>query len=295
MKKLAKNFGVIAIGAVAATLAFSQQEAPAAFTHIVRLNKTWSSADGDSITVEEVRGPSSTWITGAQYEVTGTYKLISRRKATLAVFVTHTSAGQGVKENFSPQQVMGVPKGSGKFRLRVTICHDFECGIGGPHVDFYTLPDGQPLIKNAYITAALACTQKKAPDDFTKKAPDDFTHIVRLNKTWSSADGDSITVEEVRGPSSDWITGAQYEVVGRYKLTSRDKAGLGVFLTTSSRRTEPPVSPQQAMEVFKGEGQFRLRVRIWYELADCGIGSPCGPHVSLYPVPRGEAFLDAYF
>jgi hypothetical protein len=194
---------------------------------------------------------------------------------------------------------MRVSKGSGKFRLLVTICHDFECGIGGPHVDFYyTEPGqqrGQPLIKNAYITAALACTQKKAPDDFTKKAPDDFTHIVRLNKTWSSADGDSITVEEVRGPSSNWITGAQYEVVGRYKLTSRDKAGLGVFLTTSSRRTKPPVSPQQAMEVFKGEGQFRLRVRIWYELADCGIGSPCGPHVSLYPVPRGEAFLDAYF
>jgi hypothetical protein len=42
MKKLAKNFGVIAIGAVAATLAFSQQEAPDDFTHIVRLNKTWS-------------------------------------------------------------------------------------------------------------------------------------------------------------------------------------------------------------------------------------------------------------
>ena len=291
LTELAKNFGVIAIGVVAAALAFSQQEAPDDFTHVVRLNKSWSSADGDSITVEEVRGPSSTWITGAKYEVTGTYELISRREATLSVYVT--SAAQEVGEKSSPQQVMRVSQGSGKFRLLVTIRHDIECGIGGlgPHVDFYYTEPGQqrghPLIGNAYITAALACTQKKAPDD--------FTHIVRLNKTWSSADGDSITVEEVRGPSSNWITGAQYEVVGRYKLTSRDKAGLGVFLTTSSRRTEPPVSQQQAMEVFKGEGQFRLRVRIWYELADCGIGSPCGPHVSLYPVPRGEAFLDAYF
>jgi nitrous oxide reductase accessory protein NosL len=125
-----------------------------------------------------------------------------------------------------------------------------------------------------------------------KKSSNDFSHAVQLNKTWTS-NGDSITINEVRGPSDRWITGDTYEVTGTYKLSSRDRAILGAFVTTSGPRSGGPASPEQVMEASKGEGQFRLRFRIPRDAADCPIGASCGPGVSMYPAPYGESFLRA--
>ena len=68
---------------------------------------------------------------------------------------------------------------------------------------------------------------------YQKKSSNDFSHVVQLTNldqqpgpaTWTS-NGDSIAINEVRGPSDRWITGDTYEVRGTHKLSSRDKAGL---------------------------------------------------------------------
>jgi hypothetical protein len=129
------------------------------------------------------------------------------------------------------------------------------------------------------------------PLDCQNKSSNDFSHIVKLNKNWSTS-GDSITIDEVRGPSDKWIAGSTYEVRGTYKLTSRDKATLGAFVATSGPHSEGPASPEQIMDVSRGEGKFRLRFQL--SRTDCPIGVSCGPHLSFYPVPGGNSFLDAF-
>src|SRR5262249_46239838 len=93
--------------------AFSQDAEPEDFAHVVRLNKTWSSAAGDTITVEQIRGPSSKWIVGSRYEVSGTYKLKSLKQASLGVYVTHAPVGGVAGEAVSREQRVIVSKGKG--------------------------------------------------------------------------------------------------------------------------------------------------------------------------------------
>jgi hypothetical protein len=124
-----------------------------------------------------------------------------------------------------------------------------------------------------------------------QKAPAGFSRTVLVNKTVSS-NGDSILLQEVHGPSAQWTVGAIYEVVGHYTLVSHDKATLGAFVTTTSS-SEPGVDPAQVMEVGKGDGEFKLRFRVRRRFDDCPIGGICGPRVSFYSVPGGDAFLSA--
>jgi hypothetical protein len=126
-----------------------------------------------------------------------------------------------------------------------------------------------------------------------KKAATDFSHSVPLNRTATTNTGDSITIIEVRGPFSTWVEGATYEVRGRYKLVSRDKAQLAAYVTTMDRKPESSVR-EQWTEVSKGEGEFTLRFPLVRGWADCPIGSTCGPHVSFYPSDGGEGFLAVY-
>jgi hypothetical protein len=133
------------------------------------------------------------------------------------------------------------------------------------------------------LLALLACGCQKAPADFSR--------TVQVNKTITS-NGDSIVIQEVRGPSAQWTVGGTYEVVGRYTLVSHDKATLGAFVTTpSSSATD--IDPAQVTEVGKGDGQFKLRFRVGRRFDDCPIGAICGPHISFYPAPGGDAFLSA--
>jgi beta-lactamase regulating signal transducer with metallopeptidase domain len=119
---------------------------------------------------------------------------------------------------------------------------------------------------------------------------DDFSHVVNLERT-----GDSITIQEVRGPSDTLIVGNTYEVRGTYKLLSQEKAILAVHVMTEGRPSESHSGtpgkphwplPNQTMLVEKGEGRFTLQSH---------MGAPGRIHVSFYSLQGGSGFASANF
>jgi len=125
----------------------------------------------------------------------------------------------------------------------------------------------------------------------------------------ADAQGDSITMESVRGTANNLSTGNTYEVTGTYKLVSLDKALLAIWVTGGSifgpkrlifrdekgkRFMLVPLNPNgnhrrlpdQNEVVSKGEGHFALRFKLW---------GPGEPHVSFYPAGGGSSFLSVYF
>jgi hypothetical protein len=120
----------------------------------------------------------------------------------------------------------------------------------------------------------------------------DFSHVVKISRS-ATSNGDTIVIEEIRGPADKWITGQMYEVRGKYILASRDHAMLGAFATTPPGVKATQDGPEAMMTVKKGSGEFRLRFRLWSGPADCPIGQQCLPGVSFYPIEGGESFLRA--
>lgn len=162
-------------------------------------------------------------------------------------------------------------------------------------------------IASVFIGGALAIAAIAGPRSTLQQqsnAPD-LSHVVSLG-TPQKADsqGDTITVESVRGTAGTLSSGNTYEVSGTYKLASFGKAELGIFVTSEA---EPIVfrdtsgksliildahadhhgpMPGQTEVVSKGIGHFTLRFHMW---------GPGNPHVSFYPPKGGESFLSTYF
>ena len=89
---------------------------------------------GDSITIQQVRGTSSTIGTGETYCVEGTYTLASREEADLALFATTVG---DVPTPIDPRQHTRIEKGTGAFRLVKTMRQE-----GYLHVSFYPVRSG---------------------------------------------------------------------------------------------------------------------------------------------------------
>lgn len=98
--------------------------------------------DGDNITINEVRGTSSTVSAGNTYVIKGTYRLASEKSASLSAYTTGDSRDPvAVKMQSIPDQKTQsttVKQGSGKFSLILYMWYD-----GNPHVSFYH--DGQSI------------------------------------------------------------------------------------------------------------------------------------------------------
>lgn len=150
------------------------------------------------------------------------------------------------------------------------------------------LVPGKPTIMAlGFVGGALFLAGPSRAQQNEAKRGDDFSHVVSLARTYSRA-GDTITIDEVRGPSEKLVVGNTYEVKGTYTLASREKAMLGAFVTISSKQRDrhPEALPQQTVAVSKGEGRFTLRFRMWQK------GEP---HVSFYPAGGGDSFGGLYF
>ena len=85
--------------------------------------------EGDRIEIGSVRGDRSSFEVGGRYTVTGTYRLGSTDRATLAVYVTNG--------NVTGDNRIIVAKGDGPFSLTFQIE-----ATGYPHVSFYPVPSG---------------------------------------------------------------------------------------------------------------------------------------------------------
>jgi WD40 repeat protein len=99
------------------------------------------------------------------------------------------------------------------------------------------------------------------------------------------AGGDQITIDEVRGTADSMKAGNRYEIKGTYRLASRDKAMLAVYVTGEGKDATDR-QPSDAPTVERGEGRFSLVLHMSYD------GKP---HVSFYPVDGGEGFGHVYF
>ena len=132
----------------------------------------------------------------------------------------------------------------------------------------------------ASATIVLACLGVAIA---TQNSSNDFSRVVTREET-----GDIIKIVEVRGPSDTITVGNTYEVRGTYKLASRDKAMLAVYVTVDGNKPHEshPDLPNQRMIVGKGQGSFTLKFRMWTE------GQP---HVSFYPAKGGQGFATRYF
>ena len=103
-------------------------------------------------------------------------------------------------------------------------------------------------------------------------------------------DGDRITIEAIRGTADTIKEGNVYEIMGTYRLASRDKAMLAVYTTvgnadpTAGRYRDVPDQKTQWMTVERGEGRFTLIFYMWQK---------GNPHVSFYS--DRESFASVYF
>lgn len=136
------------------------------------------------------------------------------------------------------------------------------------------------FIGGAYVLSSVAATPAQ------QTSTNELSHVVPFELGTSYfPNGDSITIEEVRGTSDTIAVGNMYQVKGTYKLVSQDKALLVTYETTNGPQSVP-VMRTQKMTVDKGEGRFSLIFYMW---------SPGSPHVSFYPVPSGSSFAGIYF
>ncbi|MEX2317002.1 MAG: protein kinase [Pirellulales bacterium] len=103
--------------------------------------------------------------------------------------------------------------------------------------------------------------------------------------------GDSIVIEDVNGTADSIKPGNQYEIKGRYRLLSQERAQLSVYITDD--RTDPAArqfrsayTAKQSKIVTRGDGRFTLVLPMLH-------GGK--PHVSFYPEKGGEGFGGVYF
>lgn len=101
-------------------------------------------ADGDDITILEIRGTEKTFVRGNLYWIRGTYKLKSQPKAMLAAYTT-AKRREDAKSRSWKFQTMNLEKGSGTFTLFLPMACE-----GWPHVSFYA--DGHGIGGNYFGT-----------------------------------------------------------------------------------------------------------------------------------------------
>jgi hypothetical protein len=124
----------------------------------------------------------------------------------------------------------------------------------------------------------------KSKDQAKRKSAVTVIETTLGNKFFSH--GDSITIAEVKATSPDLKAGDKVIVKGRYKLSSKPKASLCLFMTATKGSGKGPIHPEQQLDVTKGDGNF--------ELSETMEGDGY-LHVTFYSVPEGKPFGGMYF
>jgi hypothetical protein len=147
-------------------------------------------------------------------------------------------------------------------------------------------------LSSASIRMASAASTETAPTTPAAKteAPEnsDFPYTVKFEQGATQfADGDKITIHEIRGTTEAFEPGNIYVIKGMYTLNSHDRATLSAFTTAAeSKDGTGPIWAVQTTKINRGTGTFTLFLpmscRGW-------------PHVSFYPADNGEGFGGNYF
>ena len=117
------------------------------FPHVVQFEQGATRfADGDKITITEIRGTADTFLPGNIYRIKGTYTLGSHDRATLAAYTTARESKDGTSTSYKVQTTL-VDKGTGTFTLFLPM----NCR-GWPHVSFYPTEGGNGFGGNYFGT-----------------------------------------------------------------------------------------------------------------------------------------------
>ncbi len=84
---------------------------------------------GDSLTIQEIRGSSDHVAALNNYEIKGSYHLVSHQQATLAVYVTSWAQNPPGQNGCDP---IIIKNGDGEFTIKLHMWVD-----GSPHVSIY--------------------------------------------------------------------------------------------------------------------------------------------------------------
>ena len=117
-------------------------------------------------------------------------------------------------------------------------------------------------------------------DESTASIDAKFPHVVRFEKGAEKfLDGDSISIDEIRGTADAFTPGNRYWIKGSYKLKSHDRAQISAFTTAAKAEDGTgPILAEQTKQISGGDKTFTLilpmSVRGW-------------PHLSFYPADGG--------
>ena len=142
------------------------------------------------------------------------------------------------------------------------------------------------LVAVALLTVAFVISAWASPSAVHETSPSKISQTVyfKTGKIYFQG-ADNIIIDAVHGTADTFAAGNLYQVDGRYKLVTRDKALLAAFVTVKSSSGRTPDMQTQEMKVSRGEGHFSLLFYMWQDGA---------PHVSFYPYPSGSSFAGVY-
>ena len=300
--------------AAAAPAGKPETQATSQFPHVVKFEQGATHfADGDKITILEVRGTADTFTPGNIYCVKGTYTLASRDRAILLASTTVTDPGiisAHVREYrlrsdyFTPGfgrdpgnatgdelkvQRLDANRGAGTFRLFLPFTYG-----GFPHVSFCSLEKGGATFGGNYFGTGDSVLKRWWNTDEKRAAPatnpdtpttSDFPYVVKYEQGKTQfLDGDKITILEIHGTADTMTPGNIYWIKGTYTLASHEQATLAA--STTAREARDGIGPWhkcQTTVANRGDGTFTL----FFPMSCEGW-----PHLSFY---AGESFGGIYF
>jgi beta-lactamase regulating signal transducer with metallopeptidase domain len=282
------------------------------FPHTVKFEQGATQfQNGDKITITEVHGTAATFTPGNIYWIKGTYTLASHAKARLLAATTASDSRFGTGNTFAVQETT-VDRGTGTFTLFLPM----SCQ-GWPHVSFYP-GEGGGDFGGAYFGTGDSVLRKWWSSGKAQSAAtlQQLRYAVNFEPGVSRfADGDKITITEVRGTAATIGPDNLYWIKGTYTLASRDEAILMASTTVDStdalalqafdravlidsvfRNASADEIPGaatgfelrvQRSEVKRGTGTFELFLPVKHK---------SWPHVSFCSVTKGgKAFGSVYF
>ncbi len=113
------------------------------------------------------------------------------------------------------------------------------------------------------LCALVSCATSALAGDTPSPKPDgDFPYVIMFETgSVDFAQGDAITISELRGSTNRIVQGGTYCITGAYTLDSQDAADL-CFYATTTNKTASKVASEQSVRVSKGSGSFRLVKRM---------------------------------
>ena len=142
-----------------------------------------------------------------------------------------------------------------------------------------------------FASLAIACGgAQREPTSAANAAdePSSFDHKVPYELgDVEFASGDAIQIDEIRGDRDTFEVGGTYEVVGHYRLHTKDEASLLLSVTVNNPPPDDkgsPTDPRSKLQVKRGEGDFKLVIR---------LDQPGNLHVTYYA--ENHPFGGVYF